>query len=126
MGKQETVDKYMDAFLKGRSCSVIEKFKAKPLHLQYASIIQWRRRLSKQENTPKNTKEILEALRKVNALIINAPEISNEDIDAIKSELDGLHDTLRKYFEQQRRRRIDELEAQQRSISEQLELLRNG
>lgn len=125
MTRKETIDKYISAFLKGRSQEAIEKFKAKAEHLQYASIMQWRRRVSKLENTPKSTKEILETLSKADALIVNAPEISDEDMEAISAGIQSLHSTLQSYFERQRQRRINELEAQQRSISEKLAQLRN-
>lgn len=126
MTKRETIDKYMDAFLKGRSQATAEKFRAKAEHLQYASIMQWRRRLRKLENTPKSTKEIMETLRRATSLIENAPEISDTDMQTIDHEIGNLRQALATCYERTRTRRISELEAQQRRINEQLELLKGS
>ena len=86
MSQKETIEKYIDAFLKGRSQSAVDKFKAKAEKLQYASIMQWRRRMRKLENTPKGTKEILDTLHRAQTLIENAP-ITDSDLHAIQAEL---------------------------------------
>lgn len=126
MKREDTIKKYIDAFLKGRSEEKKNKFKAKPLNLQYASIMQWRRNIAKRENTPKSTKEILDTLRKANSLIENSPSIEDEYRQAIEMELDSIRHTLDDYCEKQRQRRIDELEARQRDINAQLQQLRNN
>lgn len=124
MSKQDTVNKYIDAFLRGRSEESKAKFRAKDLHLQYASIMQWRRKIRKEENTPKSTKEILDSLKRIASLIANAPSISDEDSRAIEAELDALKTNLREYNERQRQRIIDELEQKSRMIALELNKLR--
>ena len=126
MTRKETIDKYIDAFLKGRSQTAIDKFKEKAEALQYASIMQWRRRMKKVENTPKSTRDVLDILHKADALIANAPSITNQDVQDIKQALDKLQNTLTDSFNRARERRISELEAQQNLIAEQLEQLRQG
>lgn len=126
MTRKETIDRYIESFLKGRSESAKERFRAKAEHLQYASIMQWRRRLRKLENTPKSTKEIMETLRRASALIENAPEISEADMQAIDAELDTLRRAVDTCYERTRTRRINELEEQQRRINEQLEQLKGS
>lgn len=124
MSKQDTVNRYMDAFLKGRSEESKAKFRAKDVNLQYASIMQWRRKMRKEENTPKSTKEIIETLRRACALITNAPSISEEDSRAIEGELYVLEACLNEYNERQRQRLISELEQKSRMIAEELDKLR--
>lgn len=126
MTRKETIEKYIDTFLKGRSQAAIDKFKEKEEALQYASIMQWRRRMKKAENTPKSTREILDTLHKADIMIANAPDISAEDTQEIKHLLDKLNVTLTDSFNRARERRISELEAQQHKIAEQLEQLRQG
>lgn len=126
MTRQETIEKYAAAFLKGKSDEAIEKFNAKEDNLKYASIMQWRRRMKKIENTPKSTRDILETLHKVAALIDNAPHIPDSDISDINAELDKLHGVLASYHERQKAKQIDELEARSREIAMQLEQLRNS
>ncbi|MCM1318949.1 MAG: hypothetical protein NC217_01035 [Muribaculaceae bacterium] len=126
MTRRETIDKYVDAFLKGRSQSAIDKFMDKAEALQYASIMQWRRRMKKAENTPKSTREVLDILHKADALIANAQELNTQDVQDINSALDKLHNTLNDSFNRSRERRISELEAQQNQIAAQLEQLRQG
>lgn len=125
MSQKETIEKYIDAFLKGRSQSAVDKFKAKAEKLQYASIMQWRRRMRKLENTPKGTKEILDTLHRAQTLIENA-SITDSDMNAIQAELTVLDSTLSQCYEKARNQRINELEEQKRRISEQLELLKQS
>lgn len=126
MTRKETIDRYIDSFLKGRSQNAIDRFRSKAEHLQYASIMQWRRRMRKMENTPKSTREILETLRRAVSLIENAPEISDTDLQAIEAELDTLRRAAAECHERTRTRRISELEEQQRRINEQLEQLKGN
>lgn len=125
MSKQDTVNKYIDAFLKGRSEEAKVKFRSKEVSLQYASIMQWRRKMRKEENTPKSTKEILEALHHVGNLIANAPTISDDDFSAIEGELQALKSSLDDYRIRQRKRLIDELEQKSRIIAAELDKLRS-
>ncbi|MCM1004762.1 MAG: hypothetical protein NC402_00510 [Prevotella sp.] len=126
MTRKETIDKYIDAFLKGRSQAVIEKFKEKEEALQYASIMQWRRRMKKIENTPKSIRDVLELLRKANSMIDNTQEMSTPDMQAVNEELDKIRNSVAQCYDRTRANRIKELEAQQQQIAEQLANLRNG
>lgn len=125
MTRKETVEKYIDAFLKGRSQSAVDKFMSKAEHLQYASIMQWRRRMQKVENTPKSTRDILELLHKAEALLGNAPDMTTDDRQTIDTALAGLHSALDAAYERARARRIQELEAKKQEIAAQLEQLRS-
>lgn len=126
MTRKETIDKYVDAFLKGRSQSAIDKFKAKAEELQYASIMQWRRRMKKIENTPKSTRDVLDMLHKVESLISNMQEITKSDLASVNDALNKVHDTLSESYNRSRQRCISELEAQQQEIAARLEQLRQG
>ena len=80
MSRQDTVNKYIDQFLKGRGPESCERFRSKSLDKQYSSIMQWRRKLRREESTPKSTREIIDALRRVNALVGNAPEMGGRGL----------------------------------------------
>lgn len=126
MTRSETIGKYIDAFLKGKTPQAKEKFMAKPEHLQYASIMQWRSRMRKLENTPKSILDITELIKKLNTMIANATDMSQENVQAINLELDTLRTTLAESCERARLRSIKELESQQEQISARLAQLRNG
>mgnify|MGYP006342328151 CR=1 FL=1 len=62
MGKAETVAKYIDEFLKGRSPEMVAKFKSRDVEKQYFSIMQWKRKQRIESMTPKNADVIINAL----------------------------------------------------------------
>lgn len=124
MGKQETVSKYIDAFLKGRTKESADKFRAKDVNKQYSSIMQWRRKLRKQQETPQNVHDITEGLKKIRTLISNAPQLCEDDIQLIRHELAAIENELSETIKIQRLRKIEELESQQEAIRRELEELR--
>ena len=124
MSKLDTVNKYKEEFLEGKSAEKVARFLEKDVDKQYASIMQWRLKQRRAQNTPKSTKDIVEGLRKMNAMIQNAPELTNQDVQAIADELTTLNDTLNNYAVRQRERMIQELEAQRRQLDARLAALR--
>ena len=126
MSRQDTVNKYIDQFLKGRGPESCERFRSKSLDKQYSSIMQWRRKLRREDSTPKSTREIIDALRRVNALVGNAPEMGEEDYNAIMAEVDTLLATVDDTVSRHREQKIRQLEEQSRLIAGELEKLRGG
>ena len=88
--------------------------------------MQWRRKLRKEQNTPKSTKEIIETLRHAGQLIANAPQIPDDNAREIRRQIEELTPVLDQYMERQRERQIRELEARQQELNAQLAALRGG
>lgn len=124
MGKAETVAKYIDEYLKDKSPTAVEKFHTKDVDKQYASIMGWRRKLRLEASTPDSADEIVDYLKHAKVLIGNAPEISQQDMERIKVQLQQLQDYIVEYQEVQRMQKIAELEQRQQEIARQLQRLR--
>lgn len=126
MSRQDTVNKYIDAFLKGRGPEACERFRSKDLNKQYSSIMQWRRKVRILESTPKSTREIIDVLKRTAQLISNAPEMTEQDASAINQELDRLRDTLQSTLDKHRQEKIRLLEEESRRIASQLQQLKSS
>lgn len=124
MGKSETVAKYIADYLKDKSPEVAEKFRAKDVDKQYASIMGWRRKLRQEASTPESAEAIVDYLKQAKVLIGNAPSITDDELKRIAEQLDMLRRYLEEYKESQRQRKIAELEQQQEEINRQLRRLR--
>lgn len=124
MGKSETVAKYIDEYLKGRTPEMAEKFRNKDVDKQYFSIMQWKRKQRIESLTPKNADEIVANLKNVKDLINNLAELTPEDMKKINLTLDEIQVCLNDYMTKQRVRKIQELEQKQSEIARQLQELR--
>lgn len=124
MGKLETVAKYIDEYLKGRTPEMAEKFRNKDVDKQYFSIMQWKRKQRIESLTPKNADEIVANLKNVKDLINNLAELTPEDMKKINLTLDEIQVCLNDYMTKQRVRKIQELEQKQSEIARQLQELR--
>lgn len=126
MGKADTVARFIDDFLKGKSEEAQQRFREKEIDKQYSSIMQWRSksRRSQQPVSPGN--EILNELRGVKNKISKAPLINSQECRLIYSEIEALRNTLSIYEEEQKMRRIRELEAQKEAIAAELQRLRGN
>lgn len=124
MGKAETVAKYIDEYLSGKSPHVADKFRAKDVNKQYSSIMAWRRKMRQEESTPESADVIIENLKRVSTLISNAPSMSDDEIEHLYEQLRLLRNQLDQYKESQRARRISELEQRQQEIARELLILR--
>lgn len=124
MGKSETVAKYIADYLKDKSPEFADKFRAKDIEKQYASIMGWRRKLRQEAATPESAEAIVDYLKQAKVLIGNATAISEEELKRIIEQVELLRQYLEEYKESQRQRRIAELEQQQEEINRQLRRLR--
>lgn len=126
MSKEATVAKHIDDFLKGRTPEAQEEFRSRTIERQYACIIQWRRKLRKKQETPRNVEEIVETLEKSMQLIVNAPAITEEQCTQIRTMLERICGSLDEYMSRQKQRTIENLEARRAEIEAQLRQLREG
>lgn len=126
MGKADTVARYIDDYLKGKSDEVQERFRSKDINKQYCSIMQWRSKLRRSQQPPTPGAELLADLRSVKAKMPKAAHLSAQECKLLYAEIDALRQTLAIYEEEQKQRRIHELEAQREAIAAELQRLRGN
>ncbi len=124
MSKEETVARYIDEFLKGRSPKMVEKFRAKDVDKQYFSIMQWKRKQRLESIPPQDIDIIINNIKATKSSILNAKELTNEEVKKINILLEDIQKCLNEYISQQRVRKIQELEQKQSEIARQLQELR--
>ncbi len=124
MSKEETIARYIDEFLKGRSPKMVEKFRAKDVDKQYFSIMQWKRKQRLESIPPQDIDIIINNIKATKSSILNAKELTNEEVKKINILLEDIQKCLNEYISQQRVRKIQELEQKQSEIARQLQELR--
>lgn len=99
MTRQETVEKYQEAFLEGRTDEQRAQFQAKDVNKQYASIKQWMRKSNLKEPTNDTGKlsAILKMIRSMHKSIEKTPTLSDKDLERIHAELDTIKELLGDY-----------------------------
>ncbi|MDE5876921.1 MAG: hypothetical protein K2H47_05425 [Muribaculaceae bacterium] len=99
MTRQETVEKYQEAFLAGRTDEQRAQFQAKDVNKQYASIKQWMRKSNLKEpaNDSGKLSAILKMVRSIHKSIEKTPTLSDKDLERIHAELDTVKELLSDY-----------------------------
>ncbi len=126
MGKAETVEKYIDEFLKGKTDEQRAKFMAKDLRKQYSSIMQWRSKERRAKNPAPSGVEIVQTLAKMRQAIVASKDITDAECKSIRAEIDQLSVAIKTYEDEQRQRRIRELEEKKEEITRELQRLRGN
>lgn len=126
MGKADTVARYIDDYLKGKSEDAQERFRSKDINKQYCSIMQWRSKLRRSQQPPAPGAELLADLRSLKNKLSKAPQLSAQECRMLYAEIDALRQALAIYEEEQKQRRINELEAQREAIAVELQRLRGN
>lgn len=126
MGKADTVARYIDDYLKGKSEETQERFRSKDINKQYCSIMQWRSKLRRSQQPLAPGAELLADLRSLKNKLTKAPQLTAQDCRMLYAEIDALRQALAIYEEEQKQRRIHELEAQREAIAAELQRLRGN
>lgn len=126
MDRTQTIAKYRDAYLKTLSPSRREKFENKAESLQYASIMQWRRKMRIAQETPQSLTDILNAMQHTSALIENATDLSDEDRNTISNNIRMLDDSLARQGEKQKQERIATLRRKMEEMQNELQTLQDN
>lgn len=124
MGKADTVARYIDEFLEGKSDEARERFLARDVNRQYSSIMQWRSKLRRSRQPVAPAVELLSDIKALKARIAKAPHLNAQECRQLYAEIDGLRQSLAIYEEEQKQRRIRELESQREAIVRELQSLR--
>lgn len=126
MGKSETVARYIDEYLKGKSEEAQERFRSKEINKQYCSIMQWRSKQRRSQQPQAPGAELLSELKTVKVKLQKAPVLTGAECRMLYAEIDSLKQALAIYEEEQKQRRIRELEAQREAIARELQSLRGN
>ncbi len=127
MAKIDTINKYMEQYLAGKSEKAIQRFREKDIDKQYQSIMTWRYNMRKRGvdvGDDREGKDIVDDLRGVRRRIDRCRVLDEELLDEVERELQSLID----YVQQTRRRlrvsEIERLESRRNEIEERLQTLR--
>ena len=112
MKREDTIKLYAEDFLKGKSDKVREAFYAKSLDKQYASIMAWKKRVS-EKGMPQTATigDVMNPLR---------------DKSKIEESMARIREAIEDFEATKRQRAIDNLEAEIKAKTRQLDKLRNN
>lgn len=134
MAKQDTINKYIDEYLAGRTPAAIEKFRSKDIDRQYQSIMTWRYNQRKKGETSqqaasepavKTDTTAVESLRALRRTLERRKDITEGELDEITGELTSLADFVKAERHRLRLAEIQKLESSSREIAERLRVLRD-
>lgn len=122
--KEETIEKYLDEFLKNRSEEQKSEFLSRSTDRQYASIMAWKHRQYGARKEMQDVESLIDGLRTVRKTIPLLTDMDDKDLKRLRKEIASLESAVTVYETQQREREIRELEAQQRELERRLAELR--
>lgn len=128
MSKTETIEKYREEYLAGKSTEAIEAFDSKTADKQYSAIMTWRYRSRKRKAsapTPEDAEAIPGMFQTMRRLLSQtSPRLSDEAVSRIEEETKSFLDFLSSYSNLVHREEIAALEARQREIASRLRELK--
>lgn len=128
MKRVDTIKKYRDEFLKGKSEEQIRKFDSKDLNKQYGSIMAWKRRegLSKKRTRGAETTpiSILDGLRNIKRNIVFV-DLSEREIQKISGLLSSLLEDLSNFETLKMEKKLNELLSQRNDLEKEIARLQD-
>lgn len=128
MSKQETINKYREEFLKGRSEAFIAKFNEKDEPRQYQSIMTWRynrRKGRKDDSAARNAaaeETPLQLMDRLKHAIMKLQDTA--ELDEVGEQVQNLQALVADKRRRMMLQEIDNLENSRQEISRRLEMLR--
>lgn len=124
MAKSDTILRYRDEFLQGRSQEYIDKFNLKSEDRQYSSIMAWRHKSRCKERESITSANVLEQINATRSKLASLPSVSQEEIEKIEKEISSLADFCAELRRKHREEEIRRLETEQSRIADRLRKLR--
>ncbi len=127
MKREDTIKLYAEDFLKGKSDKVREAFYAKSLDKQYASIMAWKKRVS-EKGMPQTATigDVMNHLRMSQNLLARLNDLTPRDKSKIEEAMARIRESIEDFEATKRQRAIDNLEAEIKAKTRQLDKLRNN
>lgn len=134
MAKIDSVNKYMEEYLAGKTPEQREKFMAKDVDHQYQSIMTWRYNM-RRRNAPKVAKKTiaeeqprqytpLEIIARARATVEEGAPLKEAEVQELCQSIDAFKAYLQHYLQRCRREEIRALESRQEEIAARLRTLR--
>lgn len=129
MAKEDTIKAYLEEFMEGRSPEYREKFLAKSIDNQYASITGWNRRRKKAAGSSEAAPEevaksgFVSSVRKLRGQVVEV-ELTEKEIERLRNELTEFLNTLDNLEDLRRDREMKKLEKEAAKINRRIEALR--
>ncbi|MDE6294723.1 MAG: hypothetical protein K2M03_01525 [Muribaculaceae bacterium] len=125
MKREETINKYLDKYLDGKSEEQREAFLAKDVNKQYSAIMAWKRRGElKKSGEGVSVSEVLKHIKGIHSLLSLVPSMSPLQVNMLTEELDRVKTAVENFEADRARREIDELEQRKRELDEKIAQLR--
>ena len=127
MKKEETIQKYVDDFLAGKSEQERIEFLEKDLSRRYSAIMAWKRRREIKEATKlSGVDDILLILSQAKRAIENAKSLCDSDLSKIQDASDAVSEAITRYRQLKTQKEIEILEKQQQEIQKRLNALKGN
>lgn len=126
MKREETINKYLEKYLEGKSEQQRAEFMAKDTNKQYSAIMAWKRRSSLKKAVEGITAaEVLKHIKTLPTLISMVDILSAQQIQTLLGELDKVRAKLENYEADRARREIEELEKRKQELDRKIARLRD-
>lgn len=126
MKREDTINKYLERYLEGKSEEQREAFLSKDVNRQYSAIMAWKRRGELKKNGEGvSVAELLKHIKGIHGLISLVPSMSPQQATMLTDELDKVKSAIENFEADRARREIDELEQRKRELDEKIAHLRD-
>lgn len=126
MKREETIAKYLETYLEGKSDEQRAAFLSKDINKQYSAIMAWKRRgaLKKVTEGGITATEVMKHIKGLQGLIPMVSSLTRQQIDSMLAEVEKVKDLLNGFEAERARREIEDLERRKRELDEKIARLR--
>lgn len=119
MKRTDTIAMYLEGFLAGKPEGTREKFLAKDINKQYASIMAWKHRqgMAAKSSSDVTATDIANSVRSAARMIVKLETCSDADLKRINKAIEELQDQLNNFDKIKKERLLSQLENEQLRIS---------
>ena len=123
--KADTIQKYLDEYLKGKPEEKIREFHEKPLARQYAAIMAWKRRNEEREKGKGlSAADVIKHAVGLKTLIELTDNFNEKDMQKMREALDAARESLDNFHRMRKERELRQLEREQQELQERINRLR--
>lgn len=122
--RHETVEKYLEAYLKDKSPEKREAFLAKSFDKQYACIMAWKNRYGNlAKNVGVSPADIIKHTRSITDLIDLAEDFSDKELKKMYDAVEAVREKLDGYQQIRKERELRRLEKEREAIQRKIDAL---
>ncbi|MDE6010943.1 MAG: hypothetical protein K2F87_05830 [Muribaculaceae bacterium] len=126
MTREETIRRYAEEYLEGRSDEQRREFYERPMARQYSNIMAWRRRQEKRNAQPESldVAAVLKHAQSLATMIDLTETMTETEMQAMHAAVDAAKETLNNYYRVRNTRELRELKRRQEEIQRRIDQLR--